>query len=84
MDGTVASCSVFSEAFFVGGEGELREAELRIESWIIQHNATFFSVAFGSYCVKVEVSFASSSGSENEAPFRVVNFDWTGGNNGTI
>ena len=35
MDGTVASCSVFSEAFFVGGEGELREAELRIECWIL-------------------------------------------------
>ena len=27
--------SVFSEAFLVGGEGELREAELRIECWIL-------------------------------------------------
>ena len=31
MDGTVASCSVFSAAFLVSGEGELREAELRID-----------------------------------------------------
>ena len=37
MDGTVASLSVFSGAFLFGGEGELREAELRIESWTLLH-----------------------------------------------
>ena len=28
------NATFFSEAFLVGGEGELREAELRIECWI--------------------------------------------------
>ena len=40
------------------------------------------AVAFGFYCIEVEVSFARASGSENEAPY-IVNFGDSAGNNGT-
>ena len=63
-----ASCSVFSEAFLVGGEGELHEAELRMDGFysIIQRSSCNTSVI-----IIATLTWVKSTPSGNVAWFRM-------------
>ena len=67
--------------FLVGGEGELREAELRIECWILLHCKKCLQRSVWILLQYISLYFASASGSEDE--LRTVDFGDSGCNNTT-
>ena len=76
------NATFFSEAFLVGGEGELREAELRIECWILLSLVEVSSAQRLDLTAIYFTVFRESDAGARAANI-VVNFDWSGGNNTT-